>query len=434
MRDAVFILFMLLGFFAILRSPYIGVMLWVLLAIMDPHLETFRVQSVPWNFIVAIMTIGAWLLSSERKLPPSGTTTVLVFLLLAWTTFNTFFAYDPPHSWYYWNVAWKTVAMAVIASMMTTSMVRFQALMWVITLSLGYYGIKGGLFTLMTGGHYIVFGPNATMIGDNNSLAGALVMILPIMNYLRTYSESRAIRVGIFISIVLVLTSILGSYSRGAFIGLAMLLVAFWLRTKNKFLFPVLAIIVLLPLLHFMPTSFYERAASIQDYSTDNSVQGRFDSWFVAYHYAMDHFPFGAGFYGLTLRGVWAPYMPGTLFAAHSIYFQVLGEQGVIGLVLYLLIIASTFLNFRAIRRNVKDAPGLVWASDLAQMMQLSFIAFCVCGAALPLDFFDLFFLWAMLSGSLRVITRVYQPPYVAGGRLTRTLNPVTRPLSIPPT
>lgn len=434
MRDIFFISFMVLGIFAIFRDAYIGVMLWVLLSIMNPHTETYLAQSVQWNLIVAIVTIGVWILSPERKLPPTGATTILVFLLLSWTTFNNFFSFDPPHSWYYWNIAWKTVAMAAIASAMTVSMVRFHALMWVVTLSLGYFGVKGGLFTLLTGGHYIVFGPGITMIADNNSLAGALVMILPIMNYLRAHSESRPIRIGMIIAIVLTITSILGSYSRGAFIGLAVLSVAFWLRTKNKILFPVLAAIVLLPLLHFMPESFYQRAASIQDYSTDTSIQGRFDSWFVAYHYAMDHFPFGAGFYGLTLPGVWAPYMSGTLFAAHSIYFQVLGEQGVIGLALYLLIIASTFLNFRAVKRNVKGVPDFLWASDLADMMQLSFMGFCVCGAALPIDFFDLFFLWAMLSASLRMITRDQQRQSATDGSLMRVLHPRTKPLSIPPT
>ena len=435
MRDIVFILFMIIGIVAIFRWPYIGMMLWVLLSIMNPHVETYRAQSVPWNLIVAIVTVAAWILSSERKLLPSGTTTALVFLLLFWTTFNTCFAFAPSISWYYWNVAWKTVAMAVIASMMTTSMVRFHALMWVVTLSLGYFGVKGGLFTLLTGGHYAVFGPGASMIADNNSLAGALVMILPIINYLRIHSESRPIRVGIVVALVLVVTSILGSYSRGAYIGFAVLAVAYWLRSKNKILFPILAIIVLLPLLYFMPESFYERAASIQDYTTDSSIQHRFDSWYVAYRYAMDHFPFGAGFYGLTQYGVWALYMPpGMLFAAHSIYFQVLGEQGVIGLVLYLLIIGSTFLNLRAVKRNTKDKPDFVWASDLAEMMQLSFLAFCVCGAALPIDFFDLFFLWAMLSASLRMITRNHQLPLAVGNSLTHTLHPVTTPLSLPPT
>ena len=439
MRDIAFILFVLAGLVATLRAPYVGLMLWVLFSIMNPHQMTWSVSLVQWNLIIVIVTAGAWLLSSERKLPPGGITTVLVFLLLVWVTINTFFSFDPSFSWVIWNRTWKIIIMAVIASTLTMSMVRFHALMWVITLSLAYYGVKGGIFTVLSGsgGGQHILGPPNSMIGDNNTLAGALVMLLPIMNYLRVHSASRAMRITINVTIIIIVISILGSYSRGGYIGLAVVSLAFWLRAKNKIIYPILAIIVLLPILHFMPESFYRRAASIQEYSTDGSLQSRFDSWWVAYRYAMDHFPFGAGFYGIALRGVWAQYMGGmpfVPFAAHSIYFQVLGEQGVMGLVLYLLIIASTFLNLQKVRRNTKDTPYFTWAYDLAGMIQLSLLAFCVCGAALPLDFFDLFFLWAMLSAGLREMTRKDQAALAAGSPFVPKLNPVPRPLGIPPT
>ncbi len=436
MRDIFFTLFVVAGLIAALRAPYVGLMLWLLFSIMNPHQETWSLNTVPWNLIIALVTVGAWILSPEHKSPPRGTTTFLIVLLFCWTTFNTFFAFDPSTSWFFWNRFWKTLVMALFAGTITISMVRFHALMWIVALSLGFYGVKGGLFTLISGsaGGLHILGPPNSMISDNNTLAGALIMLLPIMNYLRIHSERREIRVGIVVSIVLIVTAILGSYSRGAYVGLAVLAITFWLRTKNKIVYPVLAIIIMIPLFYLMPELFYERAASIQDYNTDASVQGRFDLWWVAYRYAMDHFPFGAGFYGITLRGVWAPYMSGKLFAAHSIYFQVLGEQGVIGLVVYLLLIVSVFRNFQVIRRQTREVPEFRWAWDLATMMQLSLLAFCVCGAALALDFFDLLFLWATLSVSLRVITRREHAPLPVAVPDAQRLRPVTRPLVIPPT
>jgi len=433
MRDIAFVLFMLLALLATVRRPFVGLLLWVLFSIMNPHEEIYHLSTVPWNFILVIVTVGAWLLSSERKSPPRNITTVLIFALLAWTTFNTFFAFNPEYSWIFWNRAWKIVAMAILAGILTTNTMRFHALMWVVAIALGYHGVKGGLFTLASGGHYHVFGPANSMIGDNNSLAGALVMVIPIMNYLRANSEMRAVRIGASAAIILVLTSVLGSYSRGAFIGLAVLGFAFWLRTKNKMMYPIIALIVLIPLLHFMPESFYHRAASIQDYDADSSVTSRFDSWWVAYRYAMDHFPFGTGFYGMILPGVWAPYIPGRSLAAHSIYFQTLGEQGVPGLVLYLLIIASSFLNLQAVRRDTRGIAEFTATYDLAGMLQLSLLVFCVCGAALPINFFDLFFLWAMLSGSLREMTRKVQPARAGIGPYMRQLAPVPQPLQMPP-
>lgn len=304
--------------------------------------------------------------------------------------------------------------MCVIASTMTVNRVRFQAVLWIVALSLGYYGVKGGLFTLISGGHNHVFGPPSSMLADNNQLGVGLVMVLPILNYLRLSSASRSIRIGLFMSSVLTLAAILGTYSRGAYIALAVLAVAFWFRTKNKFIYPIVGMVALIPLLMSMPSSFYERVASIQQYSTDASFQARLNSWWVAYRYAMDHAPFGAGFYGLNLLGVWSHYIPGEVHAAHSIYFQVLGEQGVIGLVLYLIAILLAFLNLRAVRRQVRAKSDFLWAGELASAMQLSLFAFCVGGAAAPMDFFDLLFLWIMLSTTLLSVTKPRNEPTLA--------------------
>lgn len=433
MRDIAFSLFMVLGLLTVIRVPYVGLLLWVFFSIMNPHEEVYHLYFWPWNLIVVIVTVLSWLFSDERKLPPRSVMTYLIVALLVWTTFNTFFAFDPQFSWHFWDRAWKIVAMAVLASVLTTSVVRFHALMWVVALSVGYYGVKGGVFTLVSGGHYHVLGPANSMIMDNNSFAGAEIMVLPIMYYLRTNSEMRVLRWGLVAAMIFMLASILGSYSRGGYVGLAALLSVSWLRSKNKIVLPIVILIILVPLLHFMPESFYHRASSIQDYDTDSSIQGRFDSWWVAYRYALDHFPFGTGFYGMTLRGVWEPYIPGHVLAAHSIYFQVLGEQGIVGLVLYLLIIASSFLNLRAARRDTRGIAALASVHDLAGMMQLSLFAFCVCGAALPIDFFDLFFLWAMVSASLREMVRKADVVPATELSFLRNVAAVPRPIGVPP-
>ena len=354
------------------------------------------------------------------KLPPRGITTYLVLILLAWTTFNTFFAVNPDFSWPFWGRAWKTVAMCVVAATMATNKVRVHTMIWVIALSLGYYGVRGGLFTLVTGGGNHVFGPADTMIADNNELALALVMLLPILNYLRLHSGARYIRMGIIGVIVLCVTSILGSYSRGGYIALASVAIAFWLRTKKKLTYMLVAFIVLVPLFEFMPNSFYARVDSIQNYNSDDSFQGRVASWSVAYHYAMDHIPFGAGFYGINLPSVWQKYHPGELHAAHSIYFQTLGEQGVIGLALYLAIIGVAFLNLRATIRDTIGVPAFAWANDLARAINLSLIAFCIGGAAAPMNFYDVFLLWVMLSATLHEQARAQraaQAGWIAGAR-----------------
>jgi probable O-glycosylation ligase (exosortase A-associated) len=417
-RDIALTLFIVAGLLIALRVPFVGMLMWVWVALMNPHQETYGFASTfPWNLIIAIVTIGSWLLSRERKMPRGALTTTLMLTLLAWTTLNTFFAFDPPFSWHYWDLAWKTIAMCVLAGTLAVNRNRFHALVWIITISLAYYGIKGGLFTLFTGGHNRVLGPPESMLSDNNEMGDALVMTLPFLNYLRLHSGARLVRIALVIGMVLTVTAIFGTYSREAYIALAALMTAYWIQSARKITYPIVAVAVIIPLLLFMPRSFYERAESIGQYGTDASFQARLDSWWVAYRYAMDNAPFGAGFYGLNLQGVWDRYLPGEMHAAHSIYFQALGEQGIVGLVLYLLVLAIGFRNMQRVRRDARGSQELLWAENLAGAMQLSLLAFCVGGAAAPMAFFDLPFLLISLSAALLV-----------------TLEPKTglRPFSIP--
>jgi probable O-glycosylation ligase (exosortase A-associated) len=321
--------------------------------------------------------------------------------LLGWTTLNTFFAFDPSFSWPYWDRAWKTIAMCIFAATLATNRVRLHAIMLIIALSLAYYGVKGGIFTIETGGNFHVLGPPGSMLEDNNELGLALVMVLPIFHYLRSYSSSPGVRAGLLVAILLCIVSVLGSYSRESYIALGVLVVTFWWHSTRKLLYPIFAGVFFIATLYFLPESIYERAASILDFKTDASFQSRLDSWWVAYRYAMDHAPFGAGFYGLNLPGVWNLYIPGNMHAAHSIYFQALGEQGIVGLILYIVAILLGFANFTAVIKRTRRIMGLEWANDLAKAMRLGLLAFCVGGAAAPMAFFDLLFLWIALSATL---------------------------------
>jgi len=402
MRDIALMLFFLVGLVATLRFPFIGILMWFCFALMNPQQETYSFAAATrWSLILAIVTILSWLASKERKLPMGGFTTGLVLALLAWSTINTFFAFDPDYSWGYWDVAWKTLAMCILAGILAVNRVRLHALIWVVSLSLLYYGLKGGLFVLSTGGQNRVMGPPNSMLGDNNTIGLALVMLLPLLNYLRLHSGSRFVRRGLVFAIVLTLAAILGTYSRETYVALGALALVFWWYTKKKLLYPVAAAIVLVPLLMFMPQSFYNRAATLQQFTTDETFQTRVDSWWVAYRYAMDHAPFGAGFYGLNLPSLWDRYIPGEMHAAHSIYFQALGEQGIIGLMLYLLVIFVGFYNLRAVIRTVRGRSEWIWARDLAGAMGLGLLSFCIGGAGAPMQFFDLLFLWATLSSTL---------------------------------
>lgn len=382
-----------------LAYPFAGVILWTWFTIQNPHQEAFGFSNaLPLNLIIAMVTVGAWLLSKDRKVPPSHFLLWMMLIFLVWMTFNSFFAYSPDWSWPFWSRTWKIFALGLVAAAMATNRVRIHALIWAIVISLFYYGMKGGIFTVMTGGNYHVLGPGHSIIEDNNQLALALLMCLPLANYLRLQSVNRYVRWALAGGMALTLVSVVGSYSRGAIIALGALAIFWWLRSRNKIVYLVLAGVFTFSAFTFMPDTFWDRVNTIQTAQDDASFHGRVVAWQVATNYANDHFPFGAGFYGPQLGGIFHSYFPTEdAHAAHSIYFQVLGEHGYPGLLIYLAIIVGAFLTSSRIARATRGHDELLWASQLALMIQTSLIAFCVGGAALSMAYYDVFILCVAL-------------------------------------
>ncbi len=377
--------------------PFAGVILWTWFTLAQPQDESYSfARSLPLNLVIAVVTIGAWLLSRrERKAPPAQFLIWVTGAFLVWMTFNSFHAFNPTWSWPIWDRTWKTFALGFMIAVLATNRVRIHALIAVSVLSLFYYGVKGGMFTLLTGGVNHVLGAPQSQIGDNNALALALLMTIPLANYLRLQSANvwvqRALAVGIGLTIV----SIVGSYSRGALIGLATLGLVWVLQARRKFLYLTAISVVAAGVAYFMPAQFWERAETIQSIQQggyDASVHGRLVAWQVAYKYAHDHFPYGAGFYGPQLAPIYNHYFPDEkTHAAHSIYFQVLGEHGFIGLAIYLLIIFGAFWKCWSIMVQTRDRPDLAWARELARMIMMSLLVFCVVGAALSMAYYDIF-------------------------------------------
>jgi probable O-glycosylation ligase (exosortase A-associated) len=386
--------------------PYVGVLLWSWFTLQQPHQEAYGfVQSAPLNLIIAVATLGAWLLTRERKIPPTGFIFWMFVIFFVWTTFNSFFAFDPAWSWPYWDRAWKTLLLGAVIAAMATSRIRLYTLVWIIVISLFYYGVKGGLFTIVTGGLYRVVGPQASIIGDNNQLAVALLMVLPFANYLRCQVADKRIAWVLLAGIALTVISIVGSYSRGAFVGLAALGVFTLFRARNRFVYLTVAGVLLLFFVNFMPEHFFHRMDTIATATQDKSFEGRLYAWRVAFRYASDHFPFGAGFYGPQLSAIFRHYFPDqTPHAAHSIYFQVLGEHGFIGLAIYLAILAAAFFGCSRIISVTRGVSEQRWAHDLAIAIQASLFVFCVAGAALSMAYYDLFIIEVAMLLPLREI------------------------------
>jgi probable O-glycosylation ligase (exosortase A-associated) len=221
--------------------PFVGVMLWSWISFMNPHQLLWGFAAgIPWAMLVFCATmLGCVVAGEPRRLAVNGVT-VLLSVFLVCITLTSLTAVVPPAAvWEKWEWATKILLGLLLTAALLTDKRRIHALIWVMVISIGYFGVKGGLFTLATGGSYIVLGPPNSIITDRNHLAAALLISMPLMNYLRLKSRHRSVRIGLIAAMLFTLFSVVGSQSRGALLGLAMTALFLWLRSPKKLAFGI---------------------------------------------------------------------------------------------------------------------------------------------------------------------------------------------------
>jgi len=384
---------------AILLWPHVGILVWFWIGLMNPHRLAWGATSeMSFAFYIGIVTLGAWLFSREPKRIPVSPVTVLLGLLIVWITVSTTYAMVPDYAWPEWNRSVKILAMTFVTIAIMATRERIHALVWVMVVSLGYYSVKGGIFTILGGGESTVWGPPGSFISDNNQLAMALLMVLPFMRYLQLHSESRLVRLGLLAAMAVTVFSIIGSQSRGAF--LALLVVGFALVAKSRYRLRIGALVLVVGLLAvwFVPERWIERMDTIQNYEQDTSAIGRLTTWKVSYEIALQRPLTGGGFNVTENPDVYQSFVPGApARSAHSVYFEVLGEHGFAGLAIFLSLGFFTWRSFGTVRKR-----GAQWASDMASMGQVSLLGYFSAGAFLNLAFFDLYYAIVALAVLLK--------------------------------
>jgi len=273
---------------------------------------------------------------------------------------------------------------------------RIHAMVWVMVLSVGYFSVRGGIFTLVTGGGHIVLGPPNTTIEDRNHLAVAMLVVLPLMNYLRLHSAHKIVRTGMVVAMALTVFAAVGSQSRGAVISLVGGAAVMWYRSNAKMTFGLIVMLAGILVLAFMPESWLGRIQTINDYQSDSSAMGRVEIWAAAFKIAEARPLTGGGFRAPYMQYIVDLYSPGVVArATHSIWFEVIGEHGFLAFAIWLcIILAGTYYAVRipALAQNRSD---LRWAYDLARMAQVSIVVYLLGGTFLSLSYWDLF--WTLL-------------------------------------
>ncbi|MDZ7782429.1 MAG: putative O-glycosylation ligase, exosortase A system-associated [Halioglobus sp.] len=191
MRDIIItvMVFGLLPF--ILRNAWYGVLVWSWLSYMNPHrLAWGFAYTMPFAQIVAIVLLASLIFNKESKKLPFNNLVFVWGAFLLWNVVCTIFAFYPENATQGLEQVLKIQLITFVTMMLMKNMERINQLIWVIVFSIGFYSVKGGIFTLMTGGAYHVYGPAGSYIMENNTLAVAVLMVVPLMIYMLPVSAA----------------------------------------------------------------------------------------------------------------------------------------------------------------------------------------------------------------------------------------------------
>lgn len=427
----IFIFFGLL--LLVFKRPYIGVLMWFWISLMNPHRIIYGfAASISYALLIALVTLGSWMLlhPEEPRMPPRDRFTFLMLALMVWVSITSLNGVGPPDDiMMQWGLAEKMGLMTLVAYALTNTRERFDQLVLICVLSVAFWGFRGGAFTIVHGGAFRVYGPPETMIGDNNDLGVALTMNLPLLFYLHQRYTAPRFRWPLRVLIGFVVIGDLFTYSRGALLAIAATAGALWLRTRNKAVTGIAIVVALVAVLHFAPPEWFERMQTIHSYEEDQSAESRLWLWQISWEMVKKNPITGGGFHW-SWNWPWVNQhiIPGTGLrpmiisrAPHSIWFEMLSNHGFIGLALFIGFIVLTALNAQWLIRRTRGSPELLWANIFGRMLQAALIGYVIGGSFANFDMYDGFYALALMGAVAR---------RVAAAELAAQKRPVEAPLA----
>ena len=419
MRDLVVAAFILLSLPVCFRRPFIGLLMFTLLAYM-------RLQDLTWGFarferwsfyVAAVTFVGFVLQPGGRRFMSSDLRNWLMIALAAVVGISLLSAGDlgKDDLQSYTEYA-KIIGVALFTTGVVVNREYLRMLVYVVALSFAFYGVKNGLAFIISGGSLMIITGPGGMLADNNDFALALVMGIPLVLHLGLAERRPLLRRSLLACVPLMVLSIVATHSRGAFVSLAAMTFVLAWRSRNRVAsFSMIAVVALLGLIA-VPSSYTQRLSTISSYETDGSAQGRLAAWAVAGNMIADRPLFGVGFD--RFRANYRNYDDNVATAddgridakdtrvAHNSYLQIWAECGSFAFAIYVALLALSFIDLRRVRSLAEKRYHTSWIISYATMFEASLVAFTVGSMFLNRAHFDLFYHFVAIVAVFGAIAR----------------------------
>lgn len=380
----------------------------------------------PLSLIAAVAMLILFF-AKDRKAPPKfGAIPVLILMFAIWVTLTTLMSTVPQVSWIKWDWVFKVLVFALIFPYIFRSRIQIDAFILVYIFSAATIFFSAGVKTMLGGGGYgvlAVMGAGNSGLSESSTLAAVCAALLPLIVYSMQHTlllpKTLWMKAVFLMIIVTAIATVFGTTARTGLIAIGVAGLFLLMKAKNKkwWIAAGIAAALVVANLDLSATNWGARMSTIETYSQDSSALGRLKVWEWTLEFVSDH-PLGGGFNAFVHNRISEVWGDGTIIyypegivsgkAFHSIYFEVLGEQGYFGIIMYLSMFALAFLKLRNLKKRWRGHPGMDWIVALAESVTASLVIFMVAGcfvgiAYQPYIFYMISLTVALDQYSLRV-------------------------------
>ena len=433
--------------------------------------DTFRPQDVAYIVLnqlpVALIMGGGAMLSyftlDRRSPPPLTMQSVLQVMMALWMTATLMWAEVPIRAWEKWDWAFKVVLFAAFLPLVIRSRIQIEAFAQVYVFALAANFIPFGIKVMLSGGGYGrnlgLIGVNAGL-GEGGYLSTVCLMAVPLALYLGKHGKlvpKLPLMPLAYAGVALLaLITAIGTYQRSALIGLGVLGVYMFMRSRRKVLFGMIALAAGVIVASVAMESWSNRGATMTEYKTESSAMIRVLVWQWTLGYVAAH-PMGGSFDSYLINTIVIPgddASPGGMVqngrAFHSIYFEVLGELGIPGFLMFVLLALSTLVSLWRLASKCRKIPDLAWVADMSDAVQAGLMVFLSAGAFVGIAFQPPFWYFVSMGICLRAyvwhaeraedktltgwrdVARSTPVPHAAGWRKPPLPLPAGEPVTVP--
>jgi len=375
-------------------KPHIGILVWSWVSHMNPHAITYGfAHSFPFLDLTAACTFFGLLLARENRSPPNHPVLWFMAAYYVWTAVTTLLGFNPNMALGDFISVSKMILFAALTAIIMQSPRRLDWYVMVMVASMAFITVSGAVFVLVTGGSARVQGAGG-MIDDNNKLAMAIAMTMPLMFYYFYHPPFRWVKWPALLGGFSFIIAGLGTQSRGGLVAMACAAFFVAALSRNRIrIFGASAVLLLIGL-QFVPDSWTARFSTTSEAQTDESFISRVVMWKFAHALSMERPVYGGGYDVFFEGDAKRLYMPPghRAFEAHNVYFEVLATHGYVGLMLFTGMIFTAFFICGSQAKRFEPYGETRHLSTLCRMLQACIVAYCVGGLTIHLAQYDLLY------------------------------------------